>query len=171
MLIQPNRLELGDLRLNPTESLAKIKEDNLKLFGKHKLPGQDMLENVEMSMGRPLEWKEFVRKLNHLGPKLFIHDGGAPNAIAIHVWMDKGDGEGSRWCYVGGFEKKVLPEFSHIRIDEHELPVEETRGWRSVLMGLVRQDVITHKEVVAIFGDAQGQRSVRWHEQLQDKKN
>ncbi len=177
MLIQPDRHELGDLRLDPKENLAKIKEDNLKLFSKHKLPEQALLENQDMALGQPMDWQSFVRKLELLRvpDRMWIHDGGYPNAIAIHVWRQKPSEIEPCWDYVGGFIKGMLPEFSAIKTDEHGLPTEEAagglRGWRSVLLSLIVNKVVSFNEVVRVFGDANGQRSGLWHKQLQTVKN
>jgi hypothetical protein len=175
VLIQPDRNELGDLRLDPKESLAKIKEDNLKQFAKCKVPGQALLENTDMALGQPMAWKEFVRRLEKLKSpcRVWIHDGGVPNAIAIHVWRMKDNGEGPQlaWDYVGGFKKDMLPEFSSVKTDQHGLPTEEVRGWRSVLLGLIKNKVFSFNAIVQEFGDANGQRSGLWHEQLQTLKN
>lgn len=178
-IVVPDINELGDKRLDPAENLAKIKEDNLKLFGVHKLPGQELLENTDMALGKPLDWREFVRKLETLRTpyRMWVHDGGYPNAIAIHVWRQKDNGQGPEymWDYCGGFIKGMLPEFSAVKLDQHNLPIEEAaaglRGWRSVLLGLIKNKVVTFNEVVRVFGDAQGQRSGRWNEQLQTIKN
>lgn len=170
MLIQPDRNELGDRRLDPKESLAKIKADNIALRAKHKIKGQAQLEDEVAALGNPMGFSEFILKLRKLNPALIIQDGGYPNAVAVRIFRDNGDGEGPRLTYLTGFLKEVLPEYSSVTTDEHGVAQNEKRGWRSVLLMLLKQRVLSYPDVVRVFGDAVGQRSNRWHEQLFKKE-
>lgn len=169
MLIQTDINELGDKRLNPEEGLAKIIEENTAMRAKDKLPGQEQLEDVEQALGRPMAYQELVRRLKILNPNLVIGDGGVNNAIAVRIYRDNGDGEGNRLTYLTGFYKTILPEYSSVTVDEYGVALNETRGWRTVLLMLMKQRAASFPRVVEVFGDAFGQRSNRWHEQLQTK--
>ena len=170
MLIQTDINELGDKRLDPKESLAKIKEENIAMRAKDKLPGQEQLEDAEAALGTPLAYQELIRRLKLLKPELIIQDGGMPNAIAVRIFRDNGDGEGPRLTYLTGFYKEVLPEYSSVTVDEHGVALDEKRGWRTVLLMLMKQNVVSYRRVVEVLGDAFGQRSNRWHQQLQEKE-
>ena len=75
--------ELGDKRLDPNENLAKLKEENIRMAAKFKLPGQAMLENAEIAVGKPMAWQDLVRLLQKMNPDIKCVDGGMANGIAV----------------------------------------------------------------------------------------
>ena len=169
MLIQIDKSELGDKRLNEVENLAKLKEGNLALAAKNKIAGQETLENKDMALGQPMSYQDLIRLLGKINPAIQCSDGGVKNAIAVRVPADLEDGtHGLK--YVTGFYKEVLPEFSWVSTDEYGRPLRETRGWRTVVLALVKQGVISYRTAVDVFGEPNGQRSGRWHELLRDRK-
>ncbi len=170
LLILNSSDDLGDKKLDAKENLAKLKEKNQELIDAKKLPNQSELENVEKALGQRMHWSEFVQRLQKLNYDILAEDGGAPNAIALRVPWQNEDGTLTK-KYVGGFYKEVLPEFSAVIVDDKGLPHREIRGWRSVLLGLMKQGILTFIEIEKEFGDAEGQRSHLWHEQLQGKKD
>jgi hypothetical protein len=169
MLVQPDKLELGDGRLNEVENLAKLKENNAKRVQKFKIPGQVELENKDMAHGEPMGWQQLVYLLQKMNSKIICEDGGMKDAIAVRVpaWLEDGT-YGKK--YVTGFYKEVLPEFSWVTTDERGLPKREVRGWRTVVLALIRQGWIKYSDAVSIFGEPNGVRSGRWHELLRGRK-
>jgi hypothetical protein len=169
MLIQPDSSELGQHRLDAADNLQKLKEENLKLAAKFKLPGQEILENTEMAVGTPMDWHDLVRLLEKMNHKIRCVDGGMANAIAVRYPAMQEDGVyGLK--YVTGFYKEVLPEFSSVSTDKRGLSVREHRGWRTVVLACIRQGIVSYKDAVDVFGEPSGVRSGRWHEILREKK-
>lgn len=169
MLIQIDKNELGDKRLDPKENLAKLKEENLKLSGRSRIADQSLLENKDMAVGSPMQWQDLVHLLKKMNSSLIIEDGGVRNALAVRFPGHLEDGTyGKR--YITGFYKEVLPEFSCIKSDERGRPTRECRGWRTVLVPLIKQHIISYKDAVDVFGTPNGQRSGRWHQLLRDNK-
>jgi|SRR5215469_2400127 len=72
--------------------------------------------------------------------------------------------------YVTGMPKAELPEFSHVLLDSSNLPTREVRGWRSVLMALIKADALTYRQVVRQFGEPNGARANRWFQDLREFK-
>jgi hypothetical protein len=180
MLIQPDIAELGDTRLDPNESLAKIKaetHDMLEAKGCF-LYGQAELEDIERAHGHRLEWREFIRRLTKVNRNLLIKDGleghVAVYAPKLHDDQDERDPSRPDWWndhrYITGFAKSTLSEFSTITTDERGLPKREVRGWRSVLIALIKTRAITYRDAVREFGEPLGARGWRWREQLQTHK-
>jgi hypothetical protein len=168
MLIQTNHDELGDKRLNPEEGLAKFKEENATLVQNRRLHKQDELEDQERSAGPRLAYQEVIRRLLKCNSGIRVKDGSLGN-VALYAVLPNEEGVPEQQ-YVGGMPKEPLPEYSHIIVDERGLPKRELRGWRSVLMSLVKSGAITYRGAVKQFGEATGQRSWRWHEQLRKYK-
>lgn len=171
---------LGDSRLNPEEGLAKLREENLALAAQKKIQGQDELEDVNRSGGSRMPWKELIFRLTKCNPTLQFRDG-TPGNVAAYIPKNRyelaeGDYDPSRsdfgndHKYISGFPKDWIPEFSHITVDERGLPKREIRGWRTILISMIQAGAITYRDAVKQFGEANGQRSNRWHQLLQGKK-
>lgn len=183
MLIQTDIEELGDKRLNPDEAVYREREELLKLAATRKISGQAELEDAERSCGPRLSWQEVIRRLRLCNPQLQFHDAQVSRDIAVYRPKNRVELEADRYerdpekrewwndhKYVGGFPKQDLPEYSHVILDSSNLPVREIRGWRSVLMSIIKANGITYASAVQQFGEAIGHRSGRWHEQLKAHK-
>jgi len=181
MLIQPNKSMLGDTHLDAVENLAKLKEGNAKLVEGQKLRGQAELEDPNRASGPRMFYRELISRIQRIGPGVRVREG-SEGAIALYILKTRQEREiedergksphGSFFDdhkYVGGFLKDYLPEYGCIKTDDRGRPDrEDPRGWRSILIGLIKSGAITYKGAIEEFGQARGPRSNRWFEQLQD---
>jgi hypothetical protein len=181
-MVETDRYELGDLRLNPEEACARERESLLKLESKKKIQGQDELEDTERSSGHRMAWTEFIHRLQRCNPDLKPRDGSV-NSIALYIKKMRHEYLESDAVppngvffydhrYVGGFPKEPIPEYSHVTLDTSNLPVREIRGWRSVLLNLMDNRALDYRKAVREFGDPSGDaRSGRWMQQTQQYRN
>jgi hypothetical protein len=160
--------QFGDKALNPEEGVAKFREENNAMLESRKLTKQAELEDEERSAGPRLAYQEITRRIHQCNPQLIVKDG-TPGNVALYAMVVNEEGQ-REMQYVGGMPKEPLPEYSHVIVDERGLPKREFRGWRSVLIGLVKNRVLTYQDTVRQFGEALGQRSWRWHQALQGYK-
>lgn len=175
---------LGDSHLDPAENLAKLREGNKRLTDQQKISGQAELEDPERMLGSRLSYREVIRRLQKLNPNIKVVDGSFGN-VAVYVLKtnqelaesaaeDSGDTTRSDWFkahkYVTGCPKEPLPEYSGVITDERGIAKRELRGWRSVLISLIKSKALSYSQAVEAFGEANGSRSWRWHEQLQGFK-
>lgn len=71
--------------------------------------------------------------------------------------------------FLTGMPKGWLTEFSYSLVDERDLPLEEKRGWRTVLVYCLLKGAITWDQVLAEFGEPQdGFNDTRWQETVLD---
>jgi hypothetical protein len=63
--------------------------------------------------------------------------------------------------FITGLPKWWLHEFSYAICDERDLPLEERRGWRTVLVYCLMKGAVTWKQVLAEFGEPND----AWNEQ------
>ena len=71
--------------------------------------------------------------------------------------------------FLTGFPKGWLTEFSYAFVDDRDLPTEERRGWRTVLVYCLMKGAITWEQVLAEFGEPQdGFNEQRWAETVAD---
>lgn len=176
MLIQPDIHELGDKRLDGKENVAKLREECLSQAAASRISGQDELEKQERSAGPRLHYAEIIRRIRDVNRDIRVLDG-SPGNVALYARKrpcDEGFGEidpkGEFFTdhkYVGGMPKDWLPEFSHVILDTSLLPVREIRGWRTVLISLIRGGALTYNQAISQFGEPRDQRGNRWHEALQ----
>lgn len=184
MLIQPDINELGDKRLDPKEGVAQKREQCLGMAAKKRLPGQDELEDPSRALGPRMQFTEVISKLKRLIPGLTVMDG-SPGNVALYFPLNRKELEDVQrgWQndkpifflynkYVGGFPKTELQEYSTVDIDNAMLATKEHRGWRSVLITLIKQGVISYQAAVNEFGDVgTDKRGWRWLEQTQKWRN
>jgi hypothetical protein len=163
--------DLGDKRLSPIEANCKLREENQRLIDAKKIPNQALLEDHDMALGNPMSPNDFIQKIKKLNPAIIVEDGGVYGAVAVRlVGTDPETGEyGKR--YISGFYKnEMLPEFSSIITDEKGLPKREVRGWRSVLLALLKSGAVTFPQLKAAFGEPQGSRNILWRQQTQERR-
>lgn len=191
-LFQPDKQELGDKRLNPEEAVKREREDLLKMASKYRIPGQAELEDPKRSEGPKIPWRQLLYRLQKLSPKLRVKDSRVDGVDTVALYYPKTDAEklndGSYFeisiddvgnpqrfrdkffrdhKYVGGFSKDYLPFYSHVKLDTSLLPTREVRGVMTVLLMLIRSNVITLEQVKQEFGDPQEDvRSDRFMEQI-----
>jgi hypothetical protein len=183
VLIQPDSSELGDGRLSPEESVIKEREDLLRKEARKKIWGQAELEDPGRSAGPRLYYTEIIRRLLKLNPELMIQDG-SKDQVAIYrpKRQDEYDWEQFDWSaptswrwdfeYVTGMEKGWIPQWAHVELDTSNLAKREIRGYRSVLIALIKARAISYRGAIQEFGDpSDDQRSGRWFEQLQKFMN
>lgn len=62
----------------------------------------------------------------------------------------------------------AMIEYSVMRFDSHNLPTNEKyRGWRTVLIELIRKGFLTERKANEVFGEARGPAARRWQEIMQ----
>lgn len=177
MLVQTDRQELGDNRLNPIEAVAKARENCLAMAAKKRLYKQDELEDPKRALGPRLQFGEMCSRIRRLIPSLRILDG-LPGNVALYAprnsqelaeatecWQQGKDLFFLRYKYVGGFAKQELHEYSTLDIDNAMLATKENRGWRTVLIMLIEQGLVSYHAAVKAFGDVgTDRRGWRWLE-------
>lgn len=71
--------------------------------------------------------------------------------------------------FLTGLPKGWLTEFSYALVDDRDLPLEERRGWRTVLVYCLMKGALTWEQVIAEFGEPKdGLNDQRWCETTAD---
>src|SRR6185312_5745016 len=174
-MVETDRLELGDTRLNPDEAVIREREDLLTKASKYKIEDQSELEDAKRSEGARLHFTELLRKLQVIAPGLQARDGSAGNLALyyprtpeqLNVALREGGQNDIFFIfnkYVGGIPKDELPEWGYVDIDTSLIATREhVRGWRTVLIGLIRAGVISYREAITEFGDPENDpRNMIW---------
>lgn len=173
---------LGDRRPRDKDSVAQKTEDTKRFREKnHTIGNQDMLANSDMANVNyldPVDFQHRLRKLNAAfrfcpsnnrpyictGAVMFDDETDSPTYSQLVVRTVPG------CSFRGDFP---IPEFSHVGLDKWGIATSERdgdRGWRTVLLNLIKQGFLKYSAVKAEFGEPLGQRGKLWHEQLREYK-
>jgi hypothetical protein len=182
-LVEVDKNELGDKRLNPEEAVVREREDLLSIRHKeHAFPGQDLLADADRSTGSQMPAREFIVRLHKLNPAILVKDG-IPGNVALYIRKSTAeiecDGYDLRYPqwwnehrYVSGMPMTSLPEWGHLTTDTDGIAEKEVRGWRSVLIALIKAKAFTYAQAALEFGDPLfDRRSLYWYAQLSKFKN
>lgn len=166
-LVETDINELGDKRLDPKEGVAQQREKCLAQASQYRIEDQDELADAGRMYGARLGYAALLSRLQKLAPGLQARDG-APGQLALYFprkekELDAAIREGSGGSgdlfflmhkYVGGFPKEELPEWGYVDIDTSLIATREhSRGWRTVLIGLMHCSVISYQDAIEEFGD------------------
>jgi len=141
--------------------------------------GQDDIDKAERSEGSKMYYSVLIRKLRNIYPALMVKDG-MEGHVALYrpktdaeIVNDGYDLSVPRWYneskYFTGFPKDAIPEWGHYLNDTDGIAIREVRGWRSVLIAMIKQGLVTYESVLQEFTDPiHDQRSKYWYDQLKD---
>src|SRR5208283_2210636 len=105
----------------------------------------------------------------HLVPSLYIVDGRIEGDLAVFqtYGQPQPDLEGRTFRYLFYIPTGMLPEYSLYEFSERDVPIrEQKRGWRTVLLRLIKSGLLTEDTCREVFGEAVGEASTVWHRTL-----
>lgn len=71
--------------------------------------------------------------------------------------------------FLTGMPRGWMTEFSYAVVDDRDLPLEERRGWRTVLVYCLMKGALTWEQVLAEFGEPNDAwNEQRWYETVAD---
>ena len=169
---------LGDRLPRDADSVAQKTEDTKNFREKnHKVGDQDFLTNQDMAQVNYLDPFDFIRRLKKLNAGL-LFGVGLPGCVSL--WVLVMDDEPTSPTFHKFVETPIacgfrvdgpLPEFSWLETDKWNIATKEgERGWRTVLIRLIKGGFLKYSAVKTEFGEPLGVRGRLWHEQLREYK-
>jgi hypothetical protein len=134
------------------EAMAREKEISDEMVERYQMDDQEDLTNAKARLVHPMTVDEFMRKLrtNPICPvKCFTVYNGLPGTIGLWVLPPRKTGVARYVCYL---RTPFMYEWSLLKLDKHNLPAGELRGWRTVCMELVKNEIFTEWQINQIFG-------------------
>ncbi len=170
------------LRLSVDEHYQRLREENLNSFAvkSQKWAHQDDYRNAEAREGRRMAHNDFIRIIKLMCPDLYIIPGGIRGDWAMYKTYPCRQPrlatperpEGLDFEYLGYCPSGILPEYSIIEFDDRDVAVKESRrGWRTILLRLIKAGMVTPERVNEIFPEADGEASTVWKRQLYVLRN
>jgi len=114
--------------------------------------------------GECMHSSDLILRLQQLNPYIFVQQ----SYNFENDWGLYSSAMG-RIQFLTGVPKGWLTELSYALVDERDLPTEERRGWRTVLIYLLFKGALTWEQVISEFGEPQdGFNEARWCEATAD---
>lgn len=134
---------------SPEDLLKAMWEDTDSKLKQYRYPDQEAFKNAAKQTGKGMWSNELIRKIKRLNRNLFVEDSVAlPGCAAFYKTV------GGVKTYTGScFRKGYVPEFTIIKTDAADLPVEFHYGWRTVLLRLVKSGDLTMNQICRVWGD------------------
>jgi hypothetical protein len=133
------------------EELCRQKEISAEVAKEYQFVKQDEYNNVEERMGRILHSSEFINILrDKVGIKCWYRQHPHADKLTLLVQCEFGIKKPVVACWV---QNGFAPELSVMDFDEHGVPLaEHFRGWRTCLLQLLLQGMITEEQINKYFG-------------------
>lgn len=124
----------------------------------------DWFKDFNRRRGESVHASDLIFRLQKLNPHIFVQNQiNFPDDWGIY------SSAVGRIQFLTGFPKGWLTEFSYSLVDDRDLPTEERRGWRTVLIYCLMKGALTWEQVLAEFGEPQdGFNECRWCEVTAD---
>lgn len=125
---------------------------------------QDWFSDWNRRKGECMHASDLIRRLQELNRHIFVQQQiNYPDDWGLYAEV------GGRIQYLSAVPKGWLTEFSYAILDSRNLPKEERRGWRTVVVRCLLAGAVTWEQVFTEFGDPQdGFNDARWQETVAD---
>ena len=148
-------------RLSTAEHTARLRERNDRSEGvmRQRLPNQEDYKNDAARLGRPLFHSDFIRVIEKLVPELYIMPGRIVGDWAVFRTYGQPQPrlDGRTFEYLFYIPSGLLPEFSLYEFNDRDIPVrEKQRGWRTVLLRLIKTGLVSEATCNKVFGIPEG---------------
>jgi len=155
--------------------------------------GRDVSELLAQ-LGKPMPSQDVIAKLKLCNPRLIFIKHPTYELYGIYVKKLERNLTGSleeRQIHVCGMESGIMPEFSVLHKTTKNVPdpellgnktptrevnwkqvptfLAETRGWRTVLVRLLKAGLISEGQVRQYFGWEPSRQSRKWHERVSQR--
>jgi hypothetical protein len=138
------------------ESFAAEKEISDEMAEQYHIEDQEDLTNELARKVNPMSTDAFVAKLRANGIKCFTVYNGLAGTVGLWCLPPKQVAKARYVCYM---QIPAMYEWSVLRLDRHNIPVgEKFRGWRTVLMELIKKEILTEYQAHKIFGHPSGNK-------------
>jgi hypothetical protein len=154
MLLLSDRRLLGDgpngENLRNDEAVAYLQSKNEQDLKRYRWHDQDEMTDCQRRIGRRMHHSDLARRVTRLNPAIFFEQSINFKDSLGFYHVDPITGAKT---YLSSFDKGEMPEFSFILCDYQDIPEQEVRGWRTVLVRLLTLRALTWRQVEEEFGD------------------
>lgn len=164
-------------KLSTREHVSRLTELNNSSEGtkRQRWEDQDEYRNDVARIGHPRVASEFLAEVQKLTGNLYVEEGRIIGDLALYQMYGKPQPhlEGRQFRYIGYCPTGYMPEFSLYEFDEKRDVIirEKLRGWRSVLLNLIRHGLLTEPQVNEHFGTPESPAAFIYRRELWRMRN
>ena len=167
-------------RLSINEHTVRLQEANRNNHAvrRQRFEEQEEYRKDDARVGHRLHVTEFLRRVKKYLPNLFVIDGGVQGDLALFVIYPGPQPrlDGQDFEYLTYISEGWSNEFSTFEWNnETDTPIREKwnggRGWRTVLLRLIKRDLITEEQALKEFGPAEGEGSRIYNKEIFKHRN
>ena len=135
--------------------IKKQIEPTLQLY---RQSDHDWFKDFSRRKGEVMHSSDLIFRLQKLNPHIFVQQQyNFPDDWGLY------SSALGRVQFLTGLPKGWMTEWSFALVDERDLPTEERRGWRTVVVYCLMKGAITWEQVLAEFGEPRdGFNEERW---------
>lgn len=164
-------------RLSLLEHTARLRELNRASHAvkKQRRENQDDYKNDAARVGRQMQCSEFLRRVQKLVPSIYVTEGRIAGDLALYQTYPGPQAalDGNDFKYLFYVPDGLMNEFSQYEFEQDKdiMIKESKRGWRTPLLRLILNGLITEEQARVEFGEAVGEASTVWHRTLWKHRN
>lgn len=165
---------LSTPRLSTSEHVHRQREINHRAANSQRWEHQEELYNDDARIGRALYSSDFVTVIKQMIPNLYVTQGRIIGNLAAFKTYGQPQPrlDGRTFEYLFYIPTGLLPEFSLYEFDNRDVPIrEKQRGWRTVLLRLIKSEMVTEQYAHQVFGAPSGEAASRYLRTLYDFRN
>lgn len=128
------------------------------ILQRYRQSDHDFFKDFSRRRGECMHSSDLILRLQNLNPHISVQQQyNFPDDWGLY------SSAMGRIQFLTGLPKGWLTEFSYALVDDRDLPTEERRGWRTVLIYCLMKGAITWEQAVAEFGEPEdGWNEERW---------
>ncbi len=161
-------------RLSIDEHTHRQRELNDVASRKQRWEHQEELYNDVARIGKPLCSSDLIFTLSQLIPNMYVTEGNIVGDLAVFKTYGRPQERlgGKTFEYLFYIPTGILPEFSLYEFNDRNVPVrEKQRGWRTVLLRLIKSKMLDEQTAHKVFGKPEGQAASRYLRELYKFRN
>lgn len=142
------------------EEYYRLLETNKSARKEHRFADQDELKTKRE--GKILHMNEFMHKLKAAGLNAwYTNKGGMARTLGLYIAHEglkpACQHENGAGHYVGFVQVPYMQEFEELHFDRYDVPLgSKRRGWRTILLKLIEQGMLTEAKAHEVFGVPDG---------------
>lgn len=124
----------------------------------------DWFSNWSRRRGEMIHSSDLIFRLQKLNPHIMVQNQvNFPDDWGLYFTAV------GKIQFLTGMPKNWMTEWSYALVDDQNLPTEERRGWRTVLVYLLMKGALTWEDILKEFGEPQdGFNDYRWQQVTAD---
>ena len=158
-------------KLSTLEHVHRLRERNENSEGvkRQRWVDPNDYRNETSRMGHRLYHAQFLGRLFKIAKNLYVTEGRVENCLALYQvgGVKRPDWNNQTFRYLMYVPTGWLYEYSTIEFGDYDIPIrEKERGWRTILLRLIKSGIVSAKDVDEEFGEASGPASINYRKQV-----